>query len=167
MLQQVYASVTAVLEAVQAGELAMGEAPAAIAAVQSRESALADARKKGESEVRKAEDIAPGVKCAIDSWGNLTLSGFDRIGHGSGRMAASLSGSALVCLLQNAKVVIGKLARGIGEGTERAESYAKKTDKDGAKTGIRHYVGAVRIAEKDATFVEDVAALCDKHSVEV
>ena len=57
MLQQVYASVTAVLEAVQAGELAMGEAPGAIAAVQSREVALADARKKGESEVRKAEEI--------------------------------------------------------------------------------------------------------------
>ena len=97
----------------------------------------------------------------------MTLSGFEAIGHGSGRMAASLSGSALVCLLSNAKSVLAKMARAIGDGTERAESYAKKTDKAGEKTGIRHYIGAVRVAEKDSAFVESVASLCDAHGVEV
>ncbi len=162
-----YATPADVLADLVAGKIKQDDAEKALQAVRNRQEALAAQRKAGESEVRKAGEIADGVKLAIDSWGNLTFSGFERIGHGSGRMAAQLSGSALTFILSHAKPIVERLARAVGDGTERSESYAKKTDKGGAKTGCRHYIGAVRIAEHDASFVEDVAALCDTLGVEV
>ncbi len=167
MAVAVYATPADVLADLVSGTIKQDDAEKALQAVRARQEALETQRKAGESEARKAGDLCDGVKIAIDSWGNICLSGFDRIGHGSGRMAASFSGSALVCILKEAKAIVARVARAVGPGVERSENYAKKSDKNGAKTGIRHYVGAVRVAETDATFVDDLASLCDTLGVEV
>ena len=159
MAMQVYASPADVLGDLVAKKITQTEAEAALTACRNRQEALDKARKEGESSARKAVDVADGVKVAIDSWGNVTLSGYDRIGHGSGRMAASLSGSALLFLFQHASTIVGKVCDAVGQGTERTEAYAKKTDKAGAKTGLRRYCGAVRVAEEDANFFDGITGL--------